>query len=207
MKNLYERIAEKDQRNIIELRHRIDLSNLLANEVDDLIFSGKQITHLEWKALKKTANRNKAFLVKVHKDPKLKVFLHLQENQELETTLSKQLERSLIDAIDRLSASINVIDNEITTNKNFIKGLSLEEEALIAVYKEEIITRDRGKIYQHYSYYMDRDNRTRDNKRIDSQKKITNYFKRIEKIKSYLPESAQRKANDELSTLKANLGK
>ncbi|HBE42431.1 MAG TPA: hypothetical protein DDW27_14750 [Bacteroidales bacterium] len=114
---------ELDNRNIEELRHRIDLANLLADEVDNLIFSGKQIAHLEWKALKKKAYRNKAFLIKVQKDPKLRLFFRLQENQ----ALSKQLEQSLNNAIDRLTASINVIEDEITTSKVITDITSLED--------------------------------------------------------------------------------
>jgi hypothetical protein len=210
MKDLYEFVAEKDQQNIKELMHRIEVANLLADEVDDLIFSkGKQITRLEWMGLKKKANRNKGFLVKVQKDPKIKVFLHLQENQELETALSKQLERSLIDAIDRITASINVIDDEIVTNKNVIPGLSVPERALISAYKQEKPERGQD-IYNDWLYYFRRSNRIgteSDKYGCFSKKKTLNKANRIEKIIPYLPLPEQQTANDELKTLESNLSK
>lgn len=79
--------------------------------------------------------------------------------------------------------------------------LSLQEKALIAIYEKKVITRDQGKIYQHYCKYSINLDRIGN----DGDIKTKNKIKRIEKIIPYLSKQAQKQAADEVSILKATL--
>lgn len=79
--------------------------------------------------------------------------------------------------------------------------LSLAEKALIAIYEGTYITRDQGKIYQHYRNYRIKSDRIGNDGDIKTKHKI----ERIEKIIPYLSKPAQKQAADEVSILKASL--
>jgi len=119
------------------------------------------------------------------------------------------------------------IHNYIEANKRFLylnwlrtfvkgsireseKELSLQEKALISFYEGDIITRDKGKLYQHYSHYSTTSTRigTESDKYGNfSLTRTLNKIKRIEKIIPHLSESAQKTAIDEVKTLRAALDK
>jgi len=159
---LYNIIYEKDQRNVAELHHRIVLANKLASEIDDLIFSGKQLSASEWKDLKDTAERNKLFLIKLQKDPKLiNLCLHLKDNRDLSKSLTNKLRKSISDSLDRLNASISVISNEVKVGKksesNLI-DLELSDVLVPGILEDQVYT-----IWKKFNDTVHKDGKQRNN--------------------------------------------
>jgi hypothetical protein len=103
---------ELDQRNIKIIQDNISIANEWADEIHDIVKSGKQLSRDEWEAHKLSGLRYIDDL-ETARDPRKKIFLHLQENQAMSEHLSKRLEQTLNTAINRLKASINVIEGEI----------------------------------------------------------------------------------------------
>ena len=196
--------TENDQRNIKNIRDRIDLANAWVDEIYNIVNSDKQLSRSELIALKGKARQYKNH-IELMTDPIHRIFLHLQENQEL----SNRLENLLVAAITRLNTNIDVIEGFILTNKDNVKGLTLPERALISVYEGKIINRGH-ELYEDFLYYSIRANRIgteSDKYGRFSQRKTSNKINRINKIISSLSSSVQQIAIDELNTLKAVLNK
>jgi len=96
-----------------------------------------------------------------------------------------------------------ILEIESFENKVVHEELTLQEKALIAVFENEIITRDQGGLYNWYTYYSIRANRIG----TGTEKKTQNKITRFEKIIPYLSGPAQKAAVDELNTLKAAFDK
>lgn len=199
----------RDNRAVEGVRERISLANEWADEIYNTINSDKHLSHSELTALKRRALQYINHL-KTIEDPRKRLTLHMEYNQELALSLTKQLERALTVALGRLKSCVDVIDN---SNKSelFKTGdkLSYPEKALITAYKEENV-RKGDPIYDDWLYYKQRSNRIgteADRLGSFSKRKTNNKIKRIEKIISYLPLSVQQTAIDELTTLRTNFTK
>jgi hypothetical protein len=131
-------------------------------------------------------------------DPRHRIFLHLQENQEL----SSRLENLLVAAITRLNTNIDVLEGFILTSKDIIKGLTLRERAIKAHYKNETIIKDKGKLHQHYNFYHRKSNRIKISDQTDSPEKASNHIKRIKNVIPYLDLSEEQTANEDLKLFK-----
>lgn len=79
---------------------------------------------------------------------------------------------------------------------------TLKQIALRAYYNNEVIASGKGKVYQHFIHYSTQSNRIG----VEPTERMTlNKIKLIESVIPDLIPSGQRKANDELRILKANL--
>lgn len=101
-----------DQVNIDKIKERIDLANKWADEIYDIVNTGKKLSSSKWKDHKLKALEYKNHLEAIA-DPRNRIFLHLEENQNLSRILSKRLEESLNYAIKRLDTNIEVIKGKI----------------------------------------------------------------------------------------------
>ena len=100
----------RDNRAIEGIRERISLANEWADEIYNTINSDKQLSRPELTALKRRALKYIAHLVTIE-DPRTRLTLHMEYNQELALSLTRQLEQALTVALKRLKSCVDVIDN------------------------------------------------------------------------------------------------
>lgn len=111
----------KDNKTMKLFQERIELAHKFNKDIKDKIYSGEKMSIKELKKLKLEALEYKGILEEIDTNPKHKIFLNLSENREKQGIFTKRLHETIINAINGLETSVNIIETRIEVSTDNTK--------------------------------------------------------------------------------------